>query len=230
MKKVDLSSVRVFVFDLDDTLYDESLFVKGGTKAVLSYLTCRYHITTSALCKAMDSIVLAFSRNVWYQKLLEKFDILLTQELIDEMVKIYRTHSPNIQLFSDATHFIDRAKKEGNSFLGLITDGLVSVQESKVKGLNLHEQMNLIIFTWNKGIEFQKPNAWSFKSIEKESGASGIECCYFGNDPSKDFLAPNKLGWVTVCVHRNKFGSVSISNREYVAQMEISSFDEISLK
>jgi len=229
MKKVNLSSVRVFVFDLDDTLYDESLFVKGGTNAVLNYLTCRYHITTSTLYKMMNSIVSVFPRNVWYQKLLEKVGIPFSQELIDEMVEIYRTHPPNIQLFPDATHFIDRTKKKGDTFLGLITDGLVAVQKSKVRSLDLYKQMNLIIFTWNKGAEFQKPNTWSFKSIEKKSGASGIECCYFGNDPSKDFLAPNKLGWITVCIRRNRFGSVAIPSYEYAAQMEISSFDEISL-
>jgi putative hydrolase of the HAD superfamily len=229
MKKLLSSSLRVFVFDLDDTLYDESLFVQGGTNTVLEWLAAQYSLELQSLNKLMDSITKSFPRSEWYQRLIEKAGIRPSQELIDKMVEIYRNHTPDIHLPLDSSSFLSKIRSKEGVYLGLITDGMVSVQELKAKRLGLHKIMDLSVFTWNKGQEFQKPHPWSFKYIEKKSGAFATECCYFGNDPVKDFLAPNRLGWSTVCICRNGKNRIAASNKKYMAQIEISSFEELRL-
>lgn len=227
MKKLR-PSLKVYVFDLDDTLYDESLFVQGGTRSVLKWLADSYNLELESLFKLMDSVTSAFPRNEWYQRLIEKAGIPFSQELINKMIEVYRDHLPSISLFPDSASFLTRIRAKEGNFLGLITDGIVSVQELKAKSLGLQKIMDLLVFTWNKGCEFQKPHPWSFEYIEKKAGLSGAECCYFGNDPGKDFLTPNRLGWNTVCIRRNKENKIVTPNHEYMAQFEISSFDEIN--
>lgn len=224
-----LPSVNTYIFDLDDTLYDESLFVRGGTKAVLEWLALRYDLKLPSLLKMMSSITATFPRNEWYQKLIEKVDISPSQWLIDEMVEIYRNHLPHLRLFSDAARFLTKIRGKKGVILGIITDGMVSVQKSKVRSLGLPQIMDLQIFTWSKGIEYQKPNSWAFEYVEKKIGSSGAECCYFGNDLRKDFLTPNRLRWNTVYVHRRKNEHVLIPTKEHAAHIEIHSFDQISL-
>ncbi|UCG70653.1 MAG: HAD family hydrolase, partial [Thermoplasmata archaeon] len=186
------------MFDLDDTLYDESQFVRGGTKAVLEWLALRYDLKLPSLLKTMSSITAIFPRDEWYQKLIEKMGISFSQGLIDEMVEVYRNHLPHLRLFSDATRFLPKIRRKKGVMLGIITDGIVSVQKSKVRSLGLSKIMDLQIFTWSKGIEYQKPHSWAFEYVEKKTGSSGAECCYFGNDPRKDFFAANRLSWKTV--------------------------------
>lgn len=224
-----LPFVKVYIFDLDDTLYDESLFVQGGTKAVLEWLALRYDFKLHFLLKMMSSITATFPRDEWYQKLMEKVGIPHSQELIDEMVEIYRHHLPRLRLFPDAARFLPKIGRKKGVVLGIITDGMVSVQKLKVRSLGLQKIMDLEIFPWNKGIEYQKPHSWSFEYVEKKTGSSGAECCYFGNDPRKDFLAPNRLGWRTVCVRRHKNRDIRIPTPEHAAQIEIHSFDQINL-
>ena len=80
--KISLSSVKAFIFDLDDTLYDETLFVIGGTRRVLKWIASRYGMTYSSLSVLMKGIMPEFPRSEWYQKLLEKSGIPLTQGLV----------------------------------------------------------------------------------------------------------------------------------------------------
>ena len=223
------SSLKVYVFDLDDTLYDESEFVLGGTKSVLEWLANYSKLEYQSLYELMNSVSVAFPRNEWYQKLTEKAGIPCSPELIDRMVDIYRNHTPNIHLPLDSSSFLSTIRNRKGVHLGLITDGQVSVQELKAKSLGLHKIMDLSVFTWNKGPELQKPHPWSFKYIEEKTAASGAACCYFGNDPSKDFLAPNSLGWSTVCICRNGKNRIAAPEKKYMAQIEITSFDELRL-
>lgn len=229
MIKIIPASLKVYVFDMDDTLYDESLFVQGGTKRVLKWLSENYAIEFQLLDTQMNSVVTEFPRNEWYQRLLDKTGIPYSKELINTLIEIYRNHAPCLHLHPDSASFLTKIRKEEGAFLGLITDGMVSVQKVKAKCLGLDDMMDLSIFTWEKGEKFQKPHPWSFKYIEEKTGATGTECCYFGNDVTKDFLAPNKLGWHTVCICRNGGKRAAAPDRTYMAQDDINSFDEISL-
>ena len=114
-----------------------------------------------------------------------------------------------------------------DSKLVIITDGIKSVQKSKVRCLGLQEIMDLAIYTRGKGSAYQKPQAWSFEYVEEKTGYTGPNYCYFGNDSSKDFLAPNRLGWLTICVKRCSLKFPISPTPEYRARIEINSFDEV---
>lgn len=229
MKKFDFSAIRVFVFDLDDTLFDESLFARRGTYVVLKWLARYYGLEYKFLREKMHIICKTYPRNLWYQKLMEHAGIPFSRDVLDKMVEIYRNHHPRIHLYTDAHNFLARIKKKAGTFIGLITDGMVSVQKLNVSSLELSGILDISIFTWERGSKFQKPDPWSFKYIENLPDIISKECCYFGNDPNKDFFAPNCLGWSTVCIYRDENKKLLPPSQEYAAQMTVKSFDEINI-
>ena len=61
---------------------------------------------------------------------------------------------------------------------------------------------------------------------------SGMNYVYIGDNPHKDFITPNKLGWTTIClldrgqnIHKQNF----INSLELNPHFFIKSFDEIIL-
>jgi len=55
---------------------------------------------------------------------------------------------------------------------------------------------------------------------------------YIADNPNKDFITPNKLGWTTIClldrgqnIHKQNFNL----NKDFLPQSSINSFDEIIL-
>lgn len=226
------SSIRTFVFDLDNTLYDESLFVLGGTSYVIAWIANQFSINQKYLHSVMDSIMENYPRGEWYQRLLERLRIPYSEKVLSKMISIYRNHVPNLRLYKDAENFLEsirwlREKRNGIK-IALISDGLIHVQESKVKALGLRKIMDECIFTWEKGSEFQKPHKWAFESIESRTGTSGKLCCYFGDDQSKDFFAPRELGWQSVCLLRGKEIKSSF-DREFTPLFYVDTFEDIVL-
>lgn len=83
---------------------------------------------------------------------------LFPEMFLDKMVEIYRSHHPRIHFYTDAHNFLTRIKKKAGTFIGLITDGMVSVQKLKVSSLELNGILDISIFTWERGSKFQKPD------------------------------------------------------------------------
>jgi putative hydrolase of the HAD superfamily len=231
--KLSLKFIQAFVFDLDDTLYDEESFVRGGTNAVIEWTSNHFGMNHKELSAMMNPIMQSLPRNEWYQRMLEEANIEWSQGTIDKMVDIYRKHQPNIHLFPDASDFLRRIthikEKLPKIFTGIITDGNDAVQEAKIFALELDELIDVCILTWRKGVEYQKPHIWSFRQIEKITGIFGTRCCYFGNDLTKDFLGPNQLGWETVYISRNK-KKIDVPNNIYSARWAVSNFGDIILE
>jgi putative hydrolase of the HAD superfamily len=80
----------------------------------------------------------------------------------------------------------------------LVTDGRSNSQRNKIKALGLErwfEERNIIISEEFGSEKTDKRNFTYF--MEKYPGRS---YCYVGDNTQKDFLAPNGLGWNTVCL------------------------------
>ena len=80
----------------------------------------------------------------------------------------------------------------------LITDRHSVTQRNKIKALNIDTLFDLIIISEEFGSE--KPNPKNFEAFNK---FNTIEKYYIGDNTSKDFIAPNALGWTTICLPDN---------------------------
>ena len=178
-----IDGVDVVLFDLDDTLYPEKDYVKSGFDAI-----GRAYPNVKGLSK---KLYLAFLDNK------SAIDYVLEQEGLlkekENCLFIYRNHRPTIKLFPCVYEMLKRIGKQKK--LGLITDGRVSGQKSKIEVLGLDRIMDKIIITDELGgVEYRKPSTKSFFLMKEFFDSDYKKMCYVGDNFKKDSIAPKALG------------------------------------
>lgn len=167
------------IFDLDDTLCAEMEFVRSAYR----------EIARKYGRELLGPMMSAPSPR-------EAFDS--TGLPIGELLPIYRNHYPDIRLPWESLYTLASLKNRGHC-LGLITDGRSLTQRNKIRALGLERfmQEELIFISEEQGCE--KISGKSFERIMQLRG-EGERCMYVGDNPMKDFLPGNRLGWDTVCL------------------------------
>lgn len=193
--------IRAVIFDLDGTLYNEKSFVKSGFRAVSAYLASKYPINENVI---FSHLIRNFERGLRGKN----FDVLikefgLTKEKVIDLVDIYRTHKPEIKLYTDAKILLSYLRSKQYK-LGLITDGHATTQRNKIKALGLTNYFDAIIITEELGKGFLKPSVKSYKLMLHKLNVKPEECVYIGDNPLKDFLPAKKLDITTVRVKRGE--------------------------
>jgi putative hydrolase of the HAD superfamily len=115
-------------------------------------------------------------------------------------VRAYRSHKPRIELFPDARRFIDQARSLALP-MALITDGPAQSQRAKIDALALEDAFAPIVVTAELGQGLSKPHPAAFELVEETLGR-GLNYIYIADNPLKDFLAPNRLGWTSIRIQR----------------------------
>ncbi len=177
-------NIKGIIFDLDDTLYNEKEYVKSGFKAVSDYLGGGYEDTLWCYFEkgrqAIDELLLALNR-------VDEKDVV---------VSIYRLHKPDIHLNQGAKELIKELKKKGIK-IGIITDGRPVGQKNKLDALEL-EVDDVIITDELGGTQFRKPCDIAFRIMITRWKLNPADVVYVGDNPAKDFQAPQQLGMKSV--------------------------------
>ncbi len=192
---------NLVIFDLDDTLYPEIEFVRSGFEAVAREFAPEFSRAESELYDLMLHFSAA-RRDKVFDRLLEHL-YLSSDQYLHKMVSLYRRHLPNIALYQDVQKTIKDLKKNGVK-VGIITDGYLETQGNKIKALKLDAVMDKIIFTDQWGKAYWKPHPRAFREMLKYFNLEAGQSLYVGDNPVKDFLAPNKLGMQSVMILRDE--------------------------
>jgi len=75
-------------------------------------------------------------------------------------------------------------------------------QNAKIDALGIRSLFDLILLTDAWGREFWKPHPRAFQAAVAHFGLEPGAFVYVSDNPAKDFLAPNALGWHTVRIRR----------------------------
>jgi putative hydrolase of the HAD superfamily len=172
----------VIVFDLDDTLYNEIDFVKSGFKEISKYLQDD---------KYYDFMIDEFYQNgsgKVFNKLIENFELDIS---LQRLIEIYRFHKPNINLPQDIVKLLEFTSDYKTA---LISDGHYITQKNKFKSLGLEQYIDYSIFT--DFYHTKKPELKPFEMIMKKYPYESY--IYISDNPKKDFIAPNKIGWKSI--------------------------------
>jgi putative hydrolase of the HAD superfamily len=194
-------SIHAVIFDMDDTLYDEMTFVQSGFRAVAQNLSTRFNLDSTTVYQEMLDHLKNDGRGKIFDTVLENHDIHDPQ-LIEEMINIYRLHTPEISLFPDSVNVLENLRTRKLK-LGIITDGLHTVQKKKVGALKLQELVDFIIYTDELGHNCEKPHPIAFLCTIKMLHLEPRQIMYIGNDPTKDISGGNSVGMVTVHLSRD---------------------------
>ncbi len=174
--------IEALVFDLDDTLYLESDFVTSGYRAVARYVARSYGCCLRDVFHTMMSVFVSQGRELVLPVVVRRF--LSDKVPLSELVDIYRCHTPRIHLFPGYEDLLGRLRETYK--LGIITDGLPEVQRRKVHSLGLEGKIDKIIYTWEYGIERQKPHPQSFTVMMDFLHTSPLSTLYVGDSQDKD--------------------------------------------
>jgi putative hydrolase of the HAD superfamily len=210
------------VFDLDDTLYDEYDFLLSGFRSVARRFCPEDELNANRLL-----INTYLKGENAFKVLVNQYQMKRKGVGVNEILELYRNHKPTIRLKDCAFHFISLLK-EKKIKTGIITDGRSVTQRNKLEALGIPDKMNLVLISEESGSE--KPSKQNYRAFQDRFEAN--EYIYFGDNPEKDFVAPNLLGWKTICmkdsgknIHRQHFDWP----QEYLPQFLVESFCEIEL-
>ena len=214
------------VFDLDDTLVYELDYVDSGYRSVSKEI--------AKVCAVHEYHALASLRNTFKNgERSRSFDCLKQQfpEIplsVEELVSLYRNHVPDISLAPGAEEMLISLRSQGHH-LGVISDGNLNTQSLKGEAVRISEYVDHVIYTDVKGPTFWKPNPWSYQQMSELLMIDPKSMAYFGDNLSKDFLAPNTLGWKTVLyrcpgqVHADRVGP----SEDYLPQFAVENYSQI---
>jgi putative hydrolase of the HAD superfamily len=188
--------IRGLVFDLDDTLYDERLYVQSGF-AHVARLLGQTEVEAAAIEAWLTAAFESGIRGDTFERLLRAFPALGKRTSVDALVRDYRAHPPRISLAEGVAALLDALQQRGYR-LGLLTDGPAESQGTKVAALSLGKWFEPIVITGLLGPEFAKPAVGAFESIVRRWAIAPAELVYVGDNPEKDFVGPRRLGWRTI--------------------------------
>jgi len=191
--------LRCVVFDLDDTLYLERDYVRSGFAHVGTLVEQRFG--AAGFADTAWRLFIAGQRANIFNRVLEDMRIAPARCVIQELVDAYRNHLPIISLAADALDCLDLLPSRYQ--LALITDGPVTAQRNKVSVLGLDKRIPIRILTDEWGVQFSKPHIRAFLNVQQKAGVTPRECMYVADNPTKDFVAPARLGWKTVRIRRS---------------------------
>ncbi len=185
-----LDGIKVVIFDLDDTLYNEVDYVKSGFRQVARILPDVKNVP-----ERLYELFKNGKRAI--DELLQEEGIV-SEEVKAECLEAYRNQMPDITLADSAKDLLRRLKVKGFS-LGIITDGRPEGQKAKIRALGLNNLIDEIIITDELGgIEYRKPNPKAFETMRGFFDVKFEEMCYVGDNISKDFVAPDILGMKSI--------------------------------
>jgi putative hydrolase of the HAD superfamily len=191
-----LATLKALVFDLDDTLFAEETYVRSGFQAVADWLE------GAGLLSADQAFAEMWSAHVRGERG-RIFDALLAarpacgQVSVSDLVQVYRAHAPDIKFYPGIEALLDEAVARSLR-VAVISDGFLLAQQQKAQALGLSRWADPILFTDQWGRPFWKPNPAPFRKVQETLQVGPAEIVYIGDNPAKDFQAPNSLGWQTI--------------------------------
>eukprot|EP01132_Coremiostelium_polycephalum_P010412 gene10412-12785_t len=215
--------------------YDDEVIVHGFKNDTLyyeyEYLLSAYRVIACELAplKAeglMNQMLLKYKagENV-FQWLVEE-GISTSALTIGDLLLKYREHQPNIVLRTGVKEVFDAIlRREG--LIGVLTDGRSISQRNKIKSLGIETYLSRVVISEEFGSE--KPeisNYLAFHDLAEQR-------IYFGDNITKDFVSPNRLGWNTIFVDGDerkiyRHNNATIDSR-FLAKSVIKDFTELNI-
>lgn len=215
--------MKVFVFDLDDTLYDEINFVKSGFIAVANYLWKEYGIDENESFELMWSILEEHGRGSVFNRTLRHYG-LERQQTVRKCLTVYRLHNPNIQLLPDAEAILQEINDQP---IYIVTDGHKIVQHNKLIVLGLYSRVKRCFITYRYGRKHSKPSPYCFNKIAQIEKVNTSDIVYIGDNPNKDFVGIKPLGFRTIRIKRGPYANL-LKSDEFNAEAEVETLTDIT--
>lgn len=214
---VNILDYDVVVFDLDDTLYSEKDYVLSGYSYLTKMLKSLYSVDTH------ESFLEAIKNN---EK--DVFDYVLKKNqlpllLKEHLILAYRYHKPKLNLHDGVAEILKKLTYKKIPIY-IITDGRSVTQRLKMNALNITNFFNGIYISEEVGVEKPAPDSFVFISNKYPNK----RIVYIADNPKKDFIVPNDLGWESIGLLQKESRIHPLSkNYETKANIWLETFKEL---
>jgi putative hydrolase of the HAD superfamily len=219
--------IKAVIFDLDDTLYDEIEYCRSGFACVSEFLSKQPDSPSPELIfDCLWEQFTAGNHTRTFNAALEQLGMACNDRLIGELVKTYRSHTPNITLPQDSKDILGRLCSKYT--LAILTDGFLPAQKLKVNALGIEKYFKCIIYTEELGRDCWKPSPAGFEKLMETLNIEPQIAVYVADNEKKDFIAPKKLGILTIQLIRPaRIHTESNTNPSAAAQYIIRKISEL---
>ncbi|MCP1771753.1 putative hydrolase of the HAD superfamily [Neisseria perflava] len=178
----------VIVFDLDDTLYAEYDYKVSGIRAVIRRVAELYPEFNAA---ALAQQIVADSKD-WLDDLCRLCGFNDSEKQV--LLWQYRLHQPDIKPYCSVS-FLENLTRDFAA-TALISDGRSISQRLKLEALGLLPLFDDILIS--EAYRSEKPCDKRFVLLQNKYAADNRRFIYIGDNIKKDFVTPNRLGWLTI--------------------------------
>lgn len=189
-----MDEIRNWVFDLDDTLYAERDYERSALVYVGAEVERLYGINE------FSAILLTLSAQRHPDPIAQAWSqYALPEAERSAMIVAMRAHAPQIFLSEGARAVLAHLRQQTRPY-AIVTDGRSITQRAKIEALGCRDAAFVSI---SEEVGISKVDPARFAAVTEALGPGS--CCYVGDNPAKDFVGPNHLGWKTVMlVHREQ--------------------------
>ncbi|MBQ5376524.1 MAG: HAD hydrolase-like protein, partial [Lachnospiraceae bacterium] len=138
-----LTGITTYIFDMDDTMYEEMQYVRAAMEHVAEYVEREHGIEKERIYLFCMDLMEEQGRGAIFDMMIEEFHL---KESVEKLVEVYRDTRPSLTLYGDAEALLKEVERQGMK-TGLITDGNAKVQKAKVEGLNLMNRIQSVVLT-----------------------------------------------------------------------------------
>ena len=199
--------LKAIFFDLDNTLYDQTLFYDAAFGAV-----------AASLSKSTGVEYRCILRRIWrvhkengslYRHLFD--DIIagfgLAPGILTSVIDIFHTPVPcHIKLFKGVEKLLHKLRPQ--FFLGIITNGNTRMQAYKIACLNIDGLFDAIIYTHEHSSP--KPSSYCYALAAQKAGCLPGEALYVGDNPLVDFQGAYECGMHCAMMRYGEFSKEKI--------------------
>jgi len=183
------SKYKLVIFDLDNTIYDETLFLFTAYAAIANYVSDKYNLHVE---EVEDFLVTTFKgggRKNLFQLLINQY--LIPAEEINVFLQIMRTSIPDTKypIFPPVITLFNDLLNSGIK-IGVLTNGHVQQQKNKVTQISWDGWDNNIHFYYANEIA-PKPDPSSLDIILKDFNTPKETILFIGDSDTDEQFAAN---------------------------------------
>jgi len=220
----DMNGIKVVVFDLDDTLYSELDYVRSGLKFVANNFSGTLQVQPNELYKLFLKS-LEMGRSHIFNRVFDEL-LLNSSKNVERCVSLYRCHTPDISLYPESLNVLKKVAKQYPVYI--VTDGNKLVQERKLRALGLYESplIKKSYITYRFGLKNAKPSPYCFNKIASQEKIKTDELVYIADNPKKDFVGINPLGYKTIRIRSGQHKDCYYGD-EYEAEYIVNTLTDV---
>ena len=202
MSRPSINQFDAIGFDMDNTLYDETLYFINAFKSISSLYIPKLGIQRLEAEEVFFKILSSkgkhygFLFNDW----LSHFELPVETHL-KPLIHLFKCAPGKLPLFPHAEELLENISRSHR--LVLMTGGMKAVQENKIAQLGIAKYFSHIIFS--STLVHNKPHITAFKTLLGKLKAASEDAAYVGDNPTTDFYGANMLGITTFQIHNSEF-------------------------